>query len=574
MKIKLVILVLIVAIGTFHRTSLAQVPAAQQASGQESLRQLQENDQKFREKLEHKRINAEQDSNTTTETAEQIPEGEKALITTIHVTNNTILSNEEINKITYPFEGQTMSLRDMQKVADLITDKYRSKGFITSRAVLPPQQVVNNTLEIQIVEGVMGSLEVRGNRYFKKGLFLKRVSLKQGKIFNYNKLRNDLNTINQYPDRNVKTVITPGKESGQTDVVLEVKDRLPIHMGMMYDNYGSRYIGKSRFTGTLTHNNLLGFDDILTLQYQGTNAAHYQLVFLRYLVPITKFTEMGVYTANNKIELGKEFAALEARGKSKVYGVFVNQTLLNEQTLKIVANAGFDYKDVFNFIFENIETSRDRLRIAKLGFNVDYADAWGGRNIFNNEIDFGIPDIMSGLHKVDSRSSRAGAGGQFTKDIVDFLRLQRLPLETAFLFKSQAQFSSTVLPATEQYQLGGIANLRGFASGEAVGDSGQTITTELSVPLYLIPHSTPVPFSKAKLYDSLRTVFFYDWGHVSLRNPLPGETQDHSLSDIGVGLRLNLPENLSVRLDFAWPVSGKPSDDHNEHTWLQVKKDF
>ncbi len=80
----------------------------------------------------------------------------------------------------------------MQKVADLITDAYRKKGFITTRAIIPPQKVVNNTLELKVILGLMGNLEVRGNHYFRKVLFTKRVTLKKGEPFNYNKLRSDL----------------------------------------------------------------------------------------------------------------------------------------------------------------------------------------------------------------------------------------------------------------------------------------------------------------------------------------------------------------------------------------------
>ncbi len=118
-----------------------------------------------------------------------------------------------------------------------------------------------------------------------------------------------------------------------------------------------------------------------------------------------------------------------------------------------------------------------------------------------------------------------------------------------------------MLDSTEQYQLGGISNVRGFAPGEAVGDNGQSATAELGLPVYGIPKDLRIPFSSAKLYDALRVAAFYDWGHVFLRDPQPGEFKDRILDDEGCGLRLTLPENFFFRLDFAWPVTGQPSDD-------------
>jgi len=209
----------------------------------------------------------------------------------------------------------------------------------------------------------------------------------------------------------------------------------------------------------------------------------------------------------------------------------------------------------------------------KVGLNADGADNYNGRNIINNDIAFGIPNFMGGLDDVDSRSSRVGAGGKFTKDVLDVLRLQGLPGDTSLLLKAQAQFASTILPAIEQYQLGGISNVRGFAPGEAVGDNGQTFTAEYSLPLYFLPRNGRVPFSKATWYDALRLAAFYDWGHVTLRNPQAGEPKNRSLGSIGCGLRMNLPENFSLRLDLAWAVQGRSSDGGSQ-LWFQVTKVF
>ena len=213
---------------------------------------------------------------------------QKTLINKIIVTGNTILPQSVIDSIIKPFEGKELTLTDMQKVADLITDAYRKKGFITTRAIIPPQKVANDTLELKVIVGLMGNLEIKGNHFFKKKLFSKRVTLKKGEPFNYNKLRSDLYNINQYPDRNVKAVITPGQEPGETDVLFDVKDQLPIHVTFSWDDFGSKYLGKDRYLGSVTDNNLLGIDDILTFQYQASEVRDaYKLESFRYLVPVT-----------------------------------------------------------------------------------------------------------------------------------------------------------------------------------------------------------------------------------------------------------------------------------------------
>jgi hemolysin activation/secretion protein len=122
--------------------------------------------------------------------------------------------------------------------------------------------------------------------------------------------------------------------------------------------------------------------------------------------------------------------------------------------------------------------------------------------------------------------------------------------------------------------LGGITNVRGYPSAEAVGDQGYTTTFEWSCPLYLLPKDINVPFSKVKIYDALRIVTFYDWGRVHLKRPTDTQDKNKSLSSAGCGVRFNLPKSLSVRVEVAWPLGKMPSDGNGARTWAQVTKDF
>ncbi|MFH1441010.1 MAG: ShlB/FhaC/HecB family hemolysin secretion/activation protein [Candidatus Omnitrophota bacterium] len=553
--------------------SLAQTPPAQeQASGQERSTQLQRQQERLRNEIETKRPEAEIEEDLPKEQAPALPKGEKAFIKKIELSGITLFPEAQIRKIIAEFENKELYLTDMQKAADLITDAYRKKGYITSRAYLPPQKIKDNIMEIRVIEGKMGDVEVKGNKFFKTSLYKKFITLKKGLPFNYQSLQKSLRLINQQKDRNAKAVISPGKETGQTDILLEVKDRFPIHLGLSYDNYASRFLRKNRYLTTLSEDNLLGQGDILTLQYMITDAQDYDLKSSRYLYPVTINTDLGFYWAKSKLALGKEYKNVMARGKSKIFSLYVNQELINAENLTLTWNTGFDYKDIFNFLLA-VESSRDRLRVAKTSLDLDATDKWG-RNLLTTEFAFGIPNIMGGLRKKDPRCSRSGAGGKFTKTTINFLRLQRLPFSSTILWKNQAQISPYILPAAEQFQLGGINNVRGYPLAEFVGDSGYSMSWDWAIPVYFIPKAIKVPFSKARLYDAFRVVAFYDWANVHLNRPLAGEIKDTTRRGFGCGLRLNLPENFSVRADFAWPLDEIPSDGKHYHSYLEVKKEF
>jgi len=567
------ILFLSVALAFFAKPLFAATTAGEV----ERTGKVLEQEQKLRQKIETPKPKAQVEEPAPAKKEAPAAAGQKVKVTKINVTGVTLLPASEINKLIADNQNKELSLRDIQKIADEITDQYRQKGYITSRAYLPPQRIEAGVLEIRAIEGITGTLDIKGNRYFKTESYKKRITLKAGEPFNYNILRNNLVKINQLPDRSAKVVLTPGKAAGATDMVLEAKDRLPLHAGFTWDNFGSRYINKNRYQVVLRDSNLLGREDSLTMQYQIADKEDYTLQSVRYLYPVTDTTTIGFFEAQSKIRLGRELKDLNTRSKSRYYSLFAEQAIIDEENLSFTLNAGFDYKDIFNFQIGN-ETSRDRMRIFKGGFDLDASDSLlgGGRTIFTNSLDFGVPDMMGGSKAKDPRSSRAGSGsgGKFIKNEIYLVRVQKMPLSTQLLWKNQMQISPYNLTSAEQFQLGGIANVRGYPPAEKVGDQGYSMTWEWSAPPYFIPKNIGVPLSKTKLYDALRMVAFYDWGNVKLHNILTGEEKNKTLRSFGTGLRFSLAEDFALRLDFAWPLDNTPSDGNHLHTWVQATKNF
>jgi hemolysin activation/secretion protein len=496
----------------------------------------------------------------------------KTLIKKISVTGVTLVPQYKIDEIIALYQGKELTVREMKEAADRITDAYRQRGFITSRAYLPPQKIEEGIMEVRAVEGVTGTIEITGNRFYKNLMIERNLGLISGVPFNFKTLQEGLRKLNEQPDRHAKAVLVPGKEPGATDVKVEVKDSLPLHVAFDYDNFGSRLIDQDRFRTTLMHNNLLGQGDIFSFQYQLGEGENYRLLGVRYLYPLGETFTAGFHAFRSKVDLRKESEDLHSRGKSSMYSIFLSQNIFHTENTDIELNYAFDYNDIFNFQLGN-EISRDRLRMPRLGLGVDITDAYG-RSIVNNDLKFGIPDMFAGLDSVDARASRDGAGGKFIKDELYLMRLQKMPWETVLLWKNHIQISPYILPASEQYQIGGIANVRGYPPAEAVGDEGYSMVWEWSFPFYFIPRDIKVPFSGSKLYDAMRFDFLYDWGHTHLHRPSAGEEKHKTLRSTGFGLRFNLPENFSCRIDFSWPLDNMPSDNQRMHQWIEISTLF
>jgi hemolysin activation/secretion protein len=502
--------------------------------------------------------------------------GEKILIKKIVVEGVTLLPQETVARIVSDYEGTELSMLGMQMVADLITDEYLKNGFVTSRAYIPPQTIKDGGLIIRVVEGRLGAVEIKGNRFFRTSQIKRNLELPKSGYFDYTALQRSLTYINEHPDRKAKAILIPGKEPGTTDIMIDVKDRLPIHVGFNYDDYLSRYLGHRRRAYTLEDNNLLGFDDKFLLGWQDSSDMLLKNLLLRYVFPVKRDLDIGCIVSNSETELGREFDVLDARGEAFLANLFTNKVLIKTENFDLRWNTGYDYKDIKNYLFGE-EDSRDRLSILKTGLDFDFNDRWG-RNIITPEVDFGIPHILGAMNAKDDHSSRGGlgSGGEFIKWLLFFYRLQPGPFSSEILFKSSMQFSNNNLVAGEQFQIGGPGSVRGYPLGEFSGDQGIYSGVDWALPLYFIPKTLQVPFMNRTFYESLRLVAFYDWGGTySNRTATASEKDHHFLQSWGMGFRINLGENLFARVEFGVPLSNaEPTNDKNVQTWFELVSKF
>ena len=103
-----------------------------------------------------------------------------------------ILTKEQIQAVTVSYIGKQVTLKDLREMADKITNLYRDKGYMTCGAVLPPQRIHDGVVEIRLIEGKTGKVNLTGNRYTKTDFIMNRIGLKPGEIANTEKLNRDL----------------------------------------------------------------------------------------------------------------------------------------------------------------------------------------------------------------------------------------------------------------------------------------------------------------------------------------------------------------------------------------------
>ena len=164
--------------------------------------------------------------------------------------------------------GTNVSLDGIRSAVAGLQGAYRERGYVTVSVGLPPQKLTNATVKIQVTEGRLAAIEVKGNRYFSSNNVMRALpSLHTNIILNGLIFQAELNRANANQDRQIYPVIEPGPDPGTSDLTLKVKDQLPLHGKVEYNNQSSPGTPDSRLNASAVYNNLWNLEHSLGIQY-------------------------------------------------------------------------------------------------------------------------------------------------------------------------------------------------------------------------------------------------------------------------------------------------------------------
>src|SRR5439155_20734173 len=160
--------------------------------------------------------------------AAQLPTTPEARVRvqSIRITGTTVFPPEELRLLVASAEGQELSLAEIGALAARITSYYRSRGYVIARAYVPPQRVQDGILEIAVLEGRIGKVEVQGaTHYSADRIKAYAAPPKEEPVFNARQFERGMLLLNDLPGLKVESTLKPGTEVGTTDVALPVIQR-------------------------------------------------------------------------------------------------------------------------------------------------------------------------------------------------------------------------------------------------------------------------------------------------------------------------------------------------------------
>ena len=478
------------------------------------------------------------------------PQQETRRVDSFQIDGNTLLSAEEIESVLKFYRGKDLTIAQLKEAAADLTSLYQRKGYYLVRAVVPEQKFETSQVRLFVVEGKIGEVRVEGAEHYDPDFIKRRfeVAIQDGNFVAEDFTR-AMTLLNELPDLKVKAVLSAGKTPGTADVILQTEDQLPLHAGLDYNNYGTPQTGENRLGLDLDAGNIIGQGDQFSLRgvlgFPSRNNTFWQA---QYSTPINlDGTTASFSYANGAFSVSEGLGAiLDVRGQADIFTLGFSHPL--ERQLEFSSNLGLSvaHKNIKNNFFGGqLPFSRDQYTLARLAYMADWRGP-SGRTILQAAVTQGL----GGNSGEDPLSSRAGAGGQFTRFTLDAARIHRLEDGLYGVLRGSSQWSTGPLFVGEQFALGGPDTVRGYQQAELLGDVAYLVSAELRWS----------PFEDD--LDRFQLAFFFDHGGVGLRNRQAGDLQNGShLTGAGLGFRWHLSPTTNVRLDLGFPLTARPGRD-------------
>jgi hemolysin activation/secretion protein len=476
----------------------------------------------------------EGEQSVVTESA--LPKGEKKIfVTRITISKSQLLSNDSLAVLAQSYQGRELSFAQLNELVEKVNVMYKQAGQLTAKAYLPAQKISKGEIEIRLVEGLVGAVVLEGNRYTRGAFILNQLSLQKGQVADLKKLERELFLFNRKNDIALKAVLRPGEAPATTDYLLKTYEPPRVETLLYMDNAGRDETGKERYGAVVTARSLLGIRDVLTLGGLLTDGT--QNGFLSYNMPLTKWgTRLGgsYDQSYTQVRFGN-MKSLHVTGKSRDIGISLTQPILVEAQYGLNLFSGYNAK-TSSTAYDKFTVLASKTR--DISYGVDYSSfgdklSWEMRNCFVN----GTKSF-----KGDSEFFK------YNNTLNAFYRLSDV---ASLMLRTNMQYSDTsFIPSSEQFQVGGVATVRGYPEGHLMGDNGYFASLEYSHQLFSL--------------EKVRAVAFVDHGGIMKQkstNVTPAAND--SITSVGFGFNVTLNKYLSGRTYCGFPLSKQGVQDNH-----------
>ncbi|MCS6812359.1 MAG: ShlB/FhaC/HecB family hemolysin secretion/activation protein [Cyanobacteria bacterium] len=464
----------------------------------------------------------------------------------IEVLGSTVFSRDELAKVLAPFQDRDASFEELLAIRAAVTDLYVSRGYVTSGAFLPAQQIddVNNAvIRIQVVEGEVEQIQLQGLTRLSEAYVRDRLSTAIRTPLNLRNLEAALQLLQLDPlIASVQAELGAGLTPGRNVLKVTLQEADPWTGIAVVQNRESPSVGSLGSGVVLSYGNLMGGGDRLSADINLTAGS--QTIGAGYELPVN--AQDGRlsfrYTNSNSRIIEQPFSRSDINSRTQTISVGFRQPIVRTPSSEIGLGLSLDWRENQTFLLNDIPFSfsigpeNGRSAVTVLRFTQDWV------NRTPTQVLAARSQFSLGLGLLGATVNNSGTDGQFISWLGQFQWVQAISGDAIVITRVAAQLTGDSLLPIEQFGIGGVDTVRGYRQNQRVGDSGIIGSIEVRVPIV----------RNAAGESVLQLTPFFDIGTVWSNRNENGAAA--TLASIGTGLRWQINPTMAARLDIGIPL--------------------
>ena len=398
------------------------------------------------------------------------------------VSGVTLISPEQIAQTLAPFENRELSFEQIREAANAITALYTKIGR-TAQAVIPPQDVVNGVIKINILEGKVGktiiNLDKEAPSRLKSSVIQEFISANnpEGALIDLNGLERSMALLNEIPGNESAGELSAGDKEQSTDILVSAKDTGYFAGRVDLSNYGSPSTGAAQAIASLNLNNPSGNGDLASLDVIGSEGSVYGTLKYTILVGSDGWKVAAGVSALDYKSI-PSFSQTITQGNAQTYGIYGTYALERSAVSNSNVVVNFENKNYTNDT-NGIESSRYQLNDLTIGLN-------GNQNYGQQYLNWGVNAVLGTLNigntnQYNNDQAGAATNGSFAKLSFNGALTSALPIDrTKATLSIYGQLANKNLNSAEQLYLGGPYGVRAYPVAQGGGAQGAIASVEIN----------------------------------------------------------------------------------------------
>ncbi|MBP0621593.1 ShlB/FhaC/HecB family hemolysin secretion/activation protein [Cupriavidus consociatus] len=163
------------------------------------------------------------------------------------------------------YQGACIGKQGLEVLTKGASQAILSRGYVTTRVLLPQQDLSAGTLLLSLIPGVIG--ELRFAAPDTRGTWTSAFPARAGDLLNLRDLEQGLEQMKRVASQDADMRVVPTQMPGVSDVIITVKRAKPWTVVASVDNSGTRATGKWVGNMSVGIDNPLGLNDLFNIGY-------------------------------------------------------------------------------------------------------------------------------------------------------------------------------------------------------------------------------------------------------------------------------------------------------------------